>query len=703
MPQAVPTGPFPPNIPVDFSRFQFTLQQPSLQEVESKEQNDDALPVPAPPRIQSPKKRSHGAPSAEADDPNAVVSHVFPQASVGDYALRNRVRKALHEKVVALGLAHAAQEKADRWRVKAADGKLAKALATTAASNEVDYCGPLNKVEKEGIALALAKFVPPDPLADLPAIALTRLGTQSRLKDRAKNTISVFDFECALKAVGATFTDYEIAEAIGNLHLDRERRVYWPEFVRFLSLPYPDRDSLVDGQEGPYPATAPPVRPLYEGGALPPPRHAYVSKHPPPPPPGRQNSAWVYATDGLSKSLKPRIHVPWPVDLTQPDSPFWIAVNALESAVLREVKRRAEVEAATKDGGLGPTARAGNRFNLRRAFLFFDRRSKKGFSVHDLHLTCAELGLVDPPGRPHLPAGNSASLNTSLRASSSLLNTSNAELDEIFGRTSTSINASAGVDLAPSQPIGDEPSAELLAALSPRRRLVNAPTTSFLDSTDADVDARMVALTKTLLRPVSDADRADPQEEQKRGDTLDRELATASRALVVALFRRMHGESDPGTSGAPIGVRISKRDAAEGERFQRAGEAMVSEDQPLCQRPVPYNIFARWAAPLGTFLRELREKVQQDFLAASTIGGGAKDFDRAFARIDSNGDGVMSVAEFRVALGPIARMLTPTQEEDLIGYFDVDGSGKIDFKEFLGIMSGATASVAATSVDGEDE
>jgi hypothetical protein len=112
-------------------------------------------------------------------------------------------------------------------------------------------------------------------------------------------------------------------------------------------------------------------------------------------------------------------------------------------------------------------------------------------------------------------------------------------------------------------------------------------------------------------------------------------------------------------------------------------------DDPVLRRPLSYNLFARWAAPLNTNMRRLREKVQEGFLAAATIGGGGKDFGRAFLRIDTNGDGVMSVAEFKAALGPLVARLTPYEMDCLTDYFDADGNGTIDFKEFLGMFGTA--------------
>ena len=70
----------------------------------------------------------------------------------------------------------------------------------------------------------------------------------------------------------------------------------------------------------------------------------------------------------------------------------------------------------------------------------------------------------------------------------------------------------------------------------------------------------------------------------------------------------------------------------------------------------------------------------------ATTGGGGKDIGKAFRKVDENGDGVMSVAEFIKAIGPLAHALTPVELQDLIDQFDKDASGTVDFKEFLSLL-----------------
>jgi len=82
----------------------------------------------------------------------------------------------------------------------------------------------------------------------------------------------------------------------------------------------------------------------------------------------------------------------------------------------------------------------------------------------------------------------------------------------------------------------------------------------------------------------------------------------------------------------------------------------------------------------------MREKIQGAFLASATTGGGGKNLQQAFLKIDSNGDGVLSVQEFIKAIGPLARLLSATELQDLVDQFDKDASGTVDFKEFVALM-----------------
>lgn len=160
--------------------------------------------------------------------------------------------------------------------------------------------------------------------------------------------------------------------------------------------------------------------------------------------------------------------------------------------------------------------------------------------------------------------------------------------------------------------------------------------------------------------------KARAKKEEEKLITVREQLGLASRAMVIALFRRMHGESDPGNSGVAHPLLILEEDK-----------------EPLCKKPISFDIFSRWASPLNPKLRRIREKAQEAFLRNASIGGGDKDFSRAFKRIDRNGDGILSAREFRLALGRLVNALDPQEIQALTDYFDCDGNGTIDFHEFL--------------------
>eukprot|EP01010_Urceolus_cornutus_P001255 NODE_1785_length_757_cov_233.840395_g1387_i0.p1 GENE.NODE_1785_length_757_cov_233.840395_g1387_i0~~NODE_1785_length_757_cov_233.840395_g1387_i0.p1 ORF type:complete len:198 (-),score=61.37 NODE_1785_length_757_cov_233.840395_g1387_i0:162-701(-) len=70
-----------------------------------------------------------------------------------------------------------------------------------------------------------------------------------------------------------------------------------------------------------------------------------------------------------------------------------------------------------------------------------------------------------------------------------------------------------------------------------------------------------------------------------------------------------------------------------------------------------------------------------------------EDFREVFHLFDKDGDNSIAVVELRTAMKSLG--LNPTEEEvkEMISEVDVDGSGAIDFQEFLALMARSTTDV----------
>ena len=72
-------------------------------------------------------------------------------------------------------------------------------------------------------------------------------------------------------------------------------------------------------------------------------------------------------------------------------------------------------------------------------------------------------------------------------------------------------------------------------------------------------------------------------------------------------------------------------------------------------------------------------------MSASTNSEELNELEKLFLRLDVSQDGVLEIKELKAGLSEVYGGLSTTQEEweELIGKMDVDGDGKIDYKEFL--------------------
>ncbi|EEC19203.1 centrin, putative, partial [Ixodes scapularis] len=74
------------------------------------------------------------------------------------------------------------------------------------------------------------------------------------------------------------------------------------------------------------------------------------------------------------------------------------------------------------------------------------------------------------------------------------------------------------------------------------------------------------------------------------------------------------------------------------------------------------------------------------------------EFREAFALFDKDGDGVISTKELGTVMRALGQNPTEAELKDMIAEVDIDGSGNIDFPEFLAMMTKKTR-----TVDSEDE
>jgi hypothetical protein len=67
----------------------------------------------------------------------------------------------------------------------------------------------------------------------------------------------------------------------------------------------------------------------------------------------------------------------------------------------------------------------------------------------------------------------------------------------------------------------------------------------------------------------------------------------------------------------------------------RVGLATLEEPDPLVATPITYNVFSKWAVPLNSRLRAIRDGIQAALRRHATLGGGRKGFAHAFRKLAS--------------------------------------------------------------------
>ena len=663
-----------------------------------------------------------------------TAESAFPFATDVEYALRAEIRRALWRKAAAAGVGVGIAGSSPRnstVRTVATPGPAPDAPSFLLATLDGVLVATLERV--------FSRYLTPAPKGGPPM-------STNRVKDMLRASVTPTDFAAGVSVLLAEpLALDDIYSLVKNLRLDVLGKVSQKSFVEFISLPLTidnvKNESVDENGNGngntdggrttsslpplaltsaqqqqqpvhivystlgaPRPITAP-LSPAKRPHGVPPvnviqARSTNYKHAAPRGPLGGTRSAWELA--GVNVPGRPRITVPWPTDLTDSASPFWIGVAALERALMKEVKKRAKVHgvapvesiavltAGARAKAQPPTSREAASLlgsttdttgvytaqdNLRRSFLFFDRRGVREVTVDDLHALCSELGLVNAPAPAARPAGYTLTDNDSVESASSSssqplsLPPSEAEL---VGLTSPS-RLGAGRSLLVGLRVPDRESfAARSAADSAALHDAWMDLAAGTESGAGDLNATTGTAPATITESSSAASLLSTTTlpfglpAPPTWDPLAADMSGGARALVMAVFRRLCGKTDPGVT------KLSLR------TFSLAFDADAFFN---------FSQFSHWASPLSFHLNRVREQVQSAFLASAYTGSGNRDFEKAFRKIDLNGDGVLSTVEFLAAIGPIARYLSPMEVTALVEHFDLDGTGTIDYREFLSLFN----------------
>jgi hypothetical protein len=603
-------------------------------------------------------------------DPNnrifGSLSAAFPRAGKAQYDIRRRVREGVTRKLQSVGLS----------------AHLPNHSFHGHDQEPTDVHSRLEGVAKEALSLAFERYRPRTE-ADLAEAAGRNVKSPMR-RSRLQSSITLFDFRRALESLGAGCGDEQaIAETVGLLDLDRDGRVAITPFIRFVSMPLnPQEERALNGVFASLVNDAAnPAAPLSLTGKadassstaalLESIAHNYTVDTENFPHTAQLAAPSPWAILGSSSKVKPRFSVPWPCDIHKSTSVFWLAVNALEAALKEETRRRANVD--------------GSAFVLRQAFQFFDRDGHKHISLGRFHRTLAELGLVDLPQPPF----------SQLKSSQSLSPTASPRKNQTAGPARKERESLSPTPVIPI--FGPNVSVEAAArgfiaesALSPRRQRqaqaqqmeqsanfagMGSITRSDTDLMDEgrDVNALLFPAASATSGPSSSAEAADPA------------MHEAARRLVIAVFRRMHGEGDIGTVTGIGGERITPTSSTFEIQALR-----LSDEKAAHLSQLSFNDFARWAAPLSPPLRRVRDKLKDLFRIYASNGGGGKELGLTFQRLlgatrghASRQSGKLSLEDFKTLLGKVTATLTNAELQIILDYFDSDGSGMIDLEVFL--------------------
>jgi Ca2+-binding EF-hand superfamily protein len=142
----------------------------------------------------------------------------------------------------------------------------------------------------------------------------------------------------------------------------------------------------------------------------------------------------------------------------------------------------------------------------------------------------------------------------------------------------------------------------------------------------------------------------------------------------VQMLKKTFGMFDSGKTGFVDTEKIKTILNTLGQNFDDDDlQALIEENDPEKLGKVKYDAFA---TIVGHFLEEEDAEAMQQELKA------------AFRLYDKEGNGYITTAVLREIMAALDDKLTPDQLDEMIDEIDTDGSGTVDFDEFMEMMTG---------------
>lgn len=131
------------------------------------------------------------------------------------------------------------------------------------------------------------------------------------------------------------------------------------------------------------------------------------------------------------------------------------------------------------------------------------------------------------------------------------------------------------------------------------------------------------------------------------------------------------------------------------ERFEYEFASNSDDEDDSKSSGVDYVQFVQWLQPMQHInAKELHAQVMQLIHTATLCNGW--DLDELFDAMDDDGNGTISRNELKQALYEMGLPLTDAQMERLVSEYDVDGDGRIQYREFISFFDATDAKKTTT-------